>query len=61
MAVLITGGYGLLGSWVAYYLAKDGKKIIMFDMALREFDYLEKVKSLLVPIKGSVLDSIGKY
>jgi len=59
MAVLITGGYGLLGSWVAYYLAKDGKKVIMFDVALREFDYLEKVKSLLVPVRGSVLDWSG--
>lgn len=56
MAVLITGGYGLLGSWVAYYLAKKSKKIIMFDVIYREFDYLEEVESWLFPIKGSVLD-----
>jgi len=56
MAVLITGGYGLLGSWVAYYLAKEGKKIIMFDVTFQRLDYLEEVENLLIPIKGSVLD-----
>jgi len=56
MAVLITGGYGLLGSWVAYYLAKEGKKIIMFDVTFQRLDYLEEVEDLLIPIKGSVLD-----
>lgn len=56
MAVLITGGYGLLGSWVAYYLAKEGKKVIMFDVTFQRLDYLEEVENLLIPIKGSVLD-----
>jgi nucleoside-diphosphate-sugar epimerase len=56
MAVLITGGYGLLGSWVAYYLAKEGKRVIMFDLTSRRLDYLEEVENLLIPVKGSVLD-----
>ena len=56
MAVLITGGYGLLGSWLAYYLAKEGKEIIMFDVAYRELDYLNEVSNLLTSIRGSVLD-----
>ncbi len=56
MAVLITGAYGLLGSWLAYYLAREGKRIIMFDVSQRRLDYLEEIEELLVPVRGSVLD-----
>jgi len=56
MAVMITGGYGLLGSWTAYYLAKEGEKIIMFDVKPKELDYLEEVSDSLTVVKGSVLD-----
>lgn len=56
MSVLITGGYGLLGSWIAYYLAKEGKKVIMFDVTPRELDYLDEVSDLLVSVKGSVVE-----
>ncbi len=48
MSVLITGGLGHVGSWVAYQLAKQGKRIIIADMAAGHFDrlgldYLEEV------------------
>ena len=32
MSILITGGNGLLGSWVTYYPAEKGKDIISFDL-----------------------------
>lgn len=56
MAVLITRRYELLGSQVFYYLAREGKKAVMFNVTSRELDQLEKVESLLIPVKGSVLD-----
>jgi len=28
MAVFITGGHGHIGSWAAYFLAKEGEQII---------------------------------
>lgn len=56
MSVMITGGYGLLGSWVAYYLAREGQKVIMFDVKPKKLDYLEEVSDNLTPVRGSVLD-----
>lgn len=32
MSILITGGNGLLGSWVSYYLAQEGKDVVSFDL-----------------------------
>ena len=49
MAVLITGGLGHVGSWVATLLARQGKKVIICDMAAPHvdrmgLDYLEEVR-----------------
>lgn len=61
MSVLITGGLGHVGSWVAYQLAKQGKRIIIADMAAGHFDrlgldYLEEVRDQLVLESVDVLD-----
>ncbi|GHC32740.1 NAD-dependent epimerase/dehydratase family protein [Aidingimonas halophila] len=61
MAVLITGGLGHVGSWVAYQLAKQGKRIIICDMAAGHFDnmdldYLQEVRDQLVLESVDVLD-----
>lgn len=61
MSVLITGGLGHVGSWVAYQLAKQGKQIIIADMAAGHFDrlgldYLEEVRDQLVLESVDVLD-----
>ncbi|GGY06376.1 UDP-glucose 4-epimerase [Litchfieldella qijiaojingensis] len=61
MSVLITGGLGHVGSWVAYQLAKKGKKVIICDMAAGQFDrlgldYLEEVRDNLVLESADVLD-----
>ncbi len=42
MPILITGGNGLLGSWVTYYFAQKGKDVVSFDLKPRSFDYLEE-------------------
>ena len=31
MAVFITGGHGHIGSWAAYFLAKEGEQVILYD------------------------------
>ncbi len=56
MSILITGGNGLLGSWVTYYLAEKGKDIISFDLKPRSFDYLEEYQDRISFHKGDVLD-----
>ncbi|MDK2897724.1 MAG: UDP-glucose 4-epimerase [Candidatus Atribacteria bacterium] len=56
MSILITGGAGLLSSWVSYYLAQKGKEVISFDLKPRSFDYLEEYQDKIVSVRGDVLD-----
>lgn len=61
MSVLITGGLGHVGSWVAYQLAMKGKTVIICDMAANHFDrlsldYLESVRDKLILESIDVLD-----
>lgn len=55
MSILITGGYGLLGSWVGFYLASRGKKVILFDLREKRLDYLEEAQEKLTFFRGDVL------
>lgn len=54
--VLITGGSGLLGSWVTYYLVEREKPVIVFDLQRREQEYLKDRKDCIVFFRGSVLE-----
>lgn len=56
MAVLITGGYGQLGSWLAYEFASQGKRVIVLDAADKDLDYLRQVKDQITFAQGDVLD-----
>ena len=56
MAVFITGGHGHIGSWTAYYLAKAGEQIILYDINPHPPDYLADVSDQITFIKGDVLD-----
>lgn len=61
MAVLITGGLGHVGSWVAYELAKKGRQVIICDMAAGgldrpDLDYLAEVRERLVLETVDILD-----
>ncbi|QDL94609.1 NAD(P)-dependent oxidoreductase (plasmid) [Paroceanicella profunda] len=62
MSVLIFGGLGHVGSWVAHDLARQGKKVVIFDMDAGRFDqlgldYLEEVRDNLVLEPVDVLDT----
>ena len=56
MAVFITGGYGHIASWAAYFLAKSGEDCILYDTHVPALDYLDEVADNLEFIKGDVLD-----
>lgn len=55
MAVLITGGTGFVGSWLARNLVERGEKVVIYDLYLRNEairDIIDEVKV----VKGDVLD-----
>lgn len=56
MAVFITGGYGHLGSWTALLLARQGRKVLLYDVDQEPPDYLREVSQHLTFIPGDVLD-----
>ena len=56
MAVLITGGHGHIGSWTAYFLAKEGEHVFLYDINPDAPDYLDEVADGVTFIKGDVLD-----
>lgn len=56
MAVFITGGHGHIGSWTAYFLAKEGGRVILYDINPSAPDYLAEVAKNVTFVKGDVLD-----
>jgi nucleoside-diphosphate-sugar epimerase len=56
MAVFITGGHGHIASWTAYYLAKEGQEVILYDVNPAAPDYLAEVVDHISFIQGDVLD-----
>lgn len=43
MAVFITGGHGHIASWTAYFLAKEGEQVILYDTEPAAPDHLTEV------------------
>jgi len=56
MAVVITGGYGLLGSWLTHAFARDGEKVLVLDVMGRDLDYLEEYRDRIEFEQVDVLD-----
>ncbi len=56
MAVFITGGHGHIGSWAAYFLAKAGEQVILYDTNPLSPDHLAEVAGNITFIKGDVMD-----
>ena len=56
MAVFITGGHGHIGSWAAYFLAKEGQQIFLYDTNPMVPDHLAEVAQNITFIKGDVMD-----
>ncbi len=56
MSVLVTGGYGHIGSWVTRVLVGEGKDVLIFDRSRRLLSYLESLSDQIKFIEGDVLD-----
>ena len=55
MSVLITGGSGLVGSWVAKLLAEKGEDVLIYDMFERRDNFLSHVSDKITFIEGNIL------
>jgi nucleoside-diphosphate-sugar epimerase len=56
MTVFITGGHGHIGSWAAYFLAKEGERVILFDVSPHAPDHLDEVSEQIEFVQGDVMD-----
>lgn len=56
MTVFITGGHGHIGSWAAYFLARGGEKVILYDTNPVVPDCLRPLPRGVEFIRGDVLD-----
>jgi nucleoside-diphosphate-sugar epimerase len=56
MAVAITGGYGLLGSWLTHAFSRDGEEVLVLDVVDRDLDYLQEHRKRIEFEQVDVLD-----
>ncbi|MEE8540981.1 MAG: NAD(P)-dependent oxidoreductase [Desulfobacterales bacterium] len=56
MAVFITGGHGHIASWAAYFLAREGEQVFLYDLNPAAPDHLKTVTKNITFIKGDVMD-----
>jgi nucleoside-diphosphate-sugar epimerase len=56
MAIVITGGYGLMGSWLAFEFAQNGEDVFVVDVVNKDHDYLGGAKNRITYFHASVLD-----
>ena len=56
MAVAITGGFGLLGSWLTHEFAQDGEEVLVLDVMERDLDYLREYREKIDFERADVLD-----
>ncbi|MBD3306028.1 NAD-dependent epimerase/dehydratase family protein [candidate division KSB3 bacterium] len=52
----MTGGYGHIASWAAYFLAQTGEEVILYDTNPYAPDYLDAVHDKITFIQGDVMD-----
>jgi len=52
--VIITGGTGLIGSHIAYKLAKENFQVVLFDLNPRKLDFLNEIKDNITIFKGDI-------
>jgi nucleoside-diphosphate-sugar epimerase len=56
MSVMITGGCGHIGPWIAAELVQQGKKVLLVDQAISFPDHLEPYRDSITPVSADVLD-----
>jgi len=61
MAVLVTGGYGHIGSWVCHDFIKRGKKVIISGRSQHSLSYLEGLEDSIQFFRADVLDYASTF
>ena len=61
MNIVVTGGFGHIGSWVCKYLVSQGHQVLAVDRFKRELSYLEAIDDKITHIPVDVLDQAGLY
>ncbi len=61
MSVLVTGGFGHIGSWVCHDLLKRGHRVIVADRLRRDISYLQDPEDRITHIPVDVLDQASLY
>lgn len=61
MSVMVTGGFGHIGSWVCQQLVESGHEVLALDRSRRELSYLSDFEDKITHIPIDVLDQAGLY
>lgn len=61
MSVLVTGGFGHIGSWVCQHLADRGYDVLALDRSKRDLSYLRGYEDKISHVPIDVLDQAGLY
>jgi UDP-glucose 4-epimerase len=61
MAVLVTGGFGHIGSWVCHGIAEQGRDVIVLDRARRQLSYLDDLEDSIQFESVDLLDHASLY
>ena len=61
MSVMVTGGFGHIGSWVCQQLVERGHDVLALDRSKRDLSYLKDAEDKISHIPIDVLDQAGLY
>jgi nucleoside-diphosphate-sugar epimerase len=61
MVVIVTGGFGHIGSWVCQQLVESGHEVLALDRSRRALGYLRGSEDKITHIPIDVLDQAGLY
>lgn len=61
MSVMVTGGYGHIGSWVCQHLVERGHDVLALDKSKRDLSYVKDPGGKISHVPIDVLDQAGLY
>ena len=61
MKVVVTGGFGHIGSWASHYLVQAGHEVLAVDRSKRDLSYLAGMEDRITHVPVDVLDQAAMY